>query len=84
MSFWVVGFELEGFLEKFYDFAKSSLHPADGGKVCACDVISCPCGNECSVDRFCFFKFVLIDQCNSLLFLGSVISKSRGDLLLGA
>jgi len=83
VSVWVVGLELKSFLEKVYEFVKSPLDPADCRQISIDNMIFCSSGNQVSINRFCFLKFPLIDQCNSLLFLGGVICCPICDLLFG-
>ena len=83
VSIWVVGLELKSFLEKFYEFVKPPLHPAYCRQISINNVIVCVSGNQVFVNRFCFLQLALIDQCNSLLLLGSLIRRTLGVLLFG-
>ena len=80
MSFWVVGFDFNCFIEKIYEFVKPSLHSAECCKVSINNVVACASLNQFSVNRFCILKLALIDQCNSLLFLVGVIRMAQGGL----
>ena len=80
MSLWIVGLELKSFLEKFYEFVKSPLHSAESCQISIDNVIACACCDQFSVNRFCFLKFDLIDQCKSLLLLVGVICRALGGL----
>ena len=83
MSFWVVGLELKSFLEKFYEFVKPPLHPADCRQISINNVIVCVSGNQVFVNRFCFLQLPLIDECNGFLLFCGVICGALGDFLLG-
>ena len=83
VSFWVVGLELKSFVEKFYELIISPLHSADRRQIAIDNVIVCSSGNQVSINRLCFLKLPLIDECNGLLLLGSLIHRTLGVLLFG-